>query len=127
VRGELPGVLREAGVPLIYGTVRLIERDTDTLLAWAREPWACVIVNLCTEHTPEGLERAASAFRSLIGLALPRGGSYFPTYHRWATLEQLLAAHPRFPDFVDAKRRLDPGGVFRSDWYRHYAALLDRA
>ena len=119
--------LREAGVPLIYGTVRLIERDTDTVLAWAREPWACVIVNLCTEHTPEGIDRSASAFRSLIDAALARGGSYFPTYHRWATIEQLLAAHPRFPELVEAKRRHDPDGIFQSDWYRHYAALLDRA
>ena len=121
---DAAGVLRETGVPLIYGTVRLIERDTDTVLAWAREPWACVIVNLCTEHTPKGIDRSASAFRSLIDVALARGGSYFPTYHRWATVEQLVAAHPRFPELVDAKRRLDPDGLFQSDWYRHYAALI---
>ena len=121
---DAAGVLRETGVPLIYGTVRLIERDTDTVLAWAREPWACVILNLCTEHTPKGIDRSASAFRSLIDVALARGGSYFPTYHRWATVEQLVAAHPRFPEFVDAKRRLDPDGLFQSDWYRHYAALI---
>jgi FAD/FMN-containing dehydrogenase len=118
-------LLRGGEVPLIYGTVRLIERDTDSLLAWAREPWACVIFNLCTEHTRQGIERSAMAFRSLIDLALARGGSYFPTYHRWATLGQLLQAHPRFPDLVAAKRRHDPAGRFQSDWYRHYAGLLD--
>jgi FAD/FMN-containing dehydrogenase len=117
--------LRDAAVPVIYGTVRLIERDTDSFLAWAREPWACVIFNLCTEHTPDGIDRSAPAFRALIDLALARGGSYFPTYHRWATLDQLLAAHPRFPEFIRAKRRVDPGGVFQSDWYRHYTGLLD--
>jgi FAD/FMN-containing dehydrogenase len=117
--------LRDAAVPVIYGTVRLIERDTDSFLAWAREPWACVIFNLCTEHTPGGIDRSAAAFRALIDLALARGGSYFPTYHRWATLDQLLAAHPRFPEFVQAKRRIDPGGVFESEWFRHYAGLLD--
>jgi FAD/FMN-containing dehydrogenase len=117
--------LRDAAVPVIYGTVRLIERDTDSFLAWAREPWACVIFNLCTEHTPGGIDRSATAFRALIDLALPRRGSYFPTYHRWATIDQLLAAHPRFPGFVQAKRRLDQGGLFQSDWFRHYAGLLD--
>jgi FAD/FMN-containing dehydrogenase len=117
--------LRDAAAPVIYGTVRLIERDTDSLLAWAREPWACVIFNLCTEHSPAGIDRSAEAFRTLIDLALARGGSYFPTYHRWATLEQLLAAHPRFPEFIQAKRRIDPGGLFQSEWYRHYAGLLD--
>jgi FAD/FMN-containing dehydrogenase len=119
------GVLREARMPVIYGTVRLVERDTDTLLAWAREPWACVIFNLCVEHTPAGIDLAGVAFRGLIDAAIALGGSYFLTYHRWATLDQLLAAHPRFPEFVAAKRRLDPEGLFQSDWYRHYAELLD--
>jgi FAD/FMN-containing dehydrogenase len=118
-------VLREASTPVIYGTVRLIERDTDSVLAWARESWACVIFNLCVEHTPPGIERAAAAFRGLIDAALARGGSYFLTYHRWATLDQLLAAHPRFPEFVAGQRRLDPQGLFQSDWYRHYTELLD--
>ena len=91
--------------PVIYGTVRLIERDEDSFLAWAREPWACVVVNLCTSHTPAGIARAAGAFRWLIDLAKERGGSYFLTYHRWATREQVEACHPRFRAFLDAKRR----------------------
>ena len=112
------------GNELIYGTVRLIERDTESFLAWAREPWACVIFNLCVEHSPQGLERAAAAFRWLIDLAIERGGSYFPTYHRWATREQAEICHPRLREFLLAKRRHDPDEVFQSDWYRHYRGLL---
>jgi FAD/FMN-containing dehydrogenase len=122
---DASGLLRDARVPVIYGTVRLIERDTETYLAWAREPWACIIFNVCTEHTPEGIHRSTAAFRGLIDLAVTRGGSYFLTYHRWATVEQLLAAHPRFPGFLAEKRRLDPAESFQSDWYRHYAKRLD--
>ncbi len=118
-------LLRSAQVPVIYGTVRVIERDTDSLLAWAREPWACVIFNLCTEHSPAGIDRSAGAFRALIDRAIARGGSYFLTYHRWATIGQLVTCHPRFPEFVSAKRRLDPDELFQSDWYRHYAGALD--
>jgi len=112
------------GNELIYGTVRLIERDTESFLAWAREPWACVIFNLCVEHSPQGLERAAAAFRWLIDLAIERGGSYFPTYHRWATREQAEICHPRLREFLLAKRWHDPDEVFQSDWYRHYRGLF---
>jgi FAD/FMN-containing dehydrogenase len=122
---DASAALREAQVPVIYGTVRLIERDTDSFLAWAREPWACIIFNLCTEHTPDGIDRSAAVFRALIDLAIARGGSYFLTYHRWATLDQLVACHPRFREFVQAKRRVDPDGLLQSDWFRHYAELLD--
>ncbi|MGH3135770.1 MAG: FAD-binding oxidoreductase [Gaiellaceae bacterium] len=116
---------REGGVDAIYGTIRLIERDEDSFLAWAREPWACVIFNLHTVHTDEGLEQSANAFRRLIDRASDRGGSYFLTYHRWATREQVERCYPRFPAFLEAKQRLDPGERFQSDWYRHHKRLFE--
>jgi FAD/FMN-containing dehydrogenase len=111
---------REAGVDVIYGTVRLIERDDESFLAWARDRWACVIFNLHTVHTPEGLRHSADAFRRLIDLASARGGSYFLTYHRWATPEQVEACYPQFREFLAHKLRHDPDERFQSDWYRHY-------
>ncbi len=106
-------------VDLIYGTIRLIERDTETFLAWAREPWACVVFNLHTQHDAASLERTAADFRRLIDRALAYGGSYFLTYHRWASPRQIQACHPRFVEFLEAKRRHDPREVFQNDWYRH--------
>ena len=44
---------RQHGVQVIYGTIRLIERDTESFLAWAREPWVCTVMNLHVDHTPE--------------------------------------------------------------------------
>lgn len=112
------------GVDVIYGTVRLVERDDEAFLGWARDRWACVIFNIHTVHTPEGLEHAAAAFRRLIDHAIARGGSYFLTYHRWATAEQLEACHPRIRAFFELKLKYDPGEVFQSDWYRHYRDAL---
>lgn len=121
------GVLHETEVEVLYGTVRLIERDDETLLAWAREPWACTIVNLLVEHTAAGRERAMRAFRGLIDAALANGGSYYLTYHRWATDEQLhAAAHPRIGEFVERKHTFDPDHVFDSDWYRQVREQVAR-
>lgn len=116
--------LRPLGIPVIYGTVRLIERDEESALAWAREDFACVIFNLHTEHHEDGIAHAADAFRMLIDLALSFGGSYFLTYHRWATRAQLLQAYPGFPDFLRAKDRYDPEGRFQSQWWRHHRDLF---
>ena len=108
---------------IIYGTVRIIERDDETMLAWAREPWACVVFNLHVDHTEAGLRKAQHDFRMLIDRAAELGGSYYLTYHRWATREQLVRCHPRMREFLRAKREHDPNGVFRSDWYEHHARL----
>ncbi len=129
-RERLPDFLRSASKHLrdcqanvIYGTVRLIERDTESALPWAREPWACIVFNLHVDHTPAGIARAADQFRGLIDCALAFGGSYYLTYHRWATQNQALAAHPRLPAFIRQKRETDPSGVFQSDWFRRVANL----
>ena len=117
--------LRELEADVVYGTVRLIERDDETLLAWAREPWACVVLNLHIEHTPLEVRRAAVAFRRLIDLALERGGSFYLTYHRWATRQQLLAAYPQLPAFLDEKQRHDPEERLQSDWYRWLSSTVE--
>jgi FAD/FMN-containing dehydrogenase len=114
-------LLRENHADLIYGTIRLIERDDETLLAWAREPWACIIFNLHVTHSADGIARSADTFRGLIDLAIAHGGSYYLTYHRWATPSQLRRCHPRFDEFVALKQRVDPQSRFQSDWFRHYA------
>ena len=113
------------GMDIVYGTVRLIERDDETVLAWAREPWACVVFNLHVDHTPRGVATAAGHFRRLIDRAIDQGGSYYLTYHRWATAAQARAGHPRLVEFLQRKRTYDPDGLFQSDWYRHHVNLLE--
>jgi FAD/FMN-containing dehydrogenase len=116
--------LRSCSANVIYGTVRLIEPDNETALAWAREPWACIIFNLHVDHEPRQIAHAKDAFCGLIDCALAFKGSYYLTYHRWATKSQVLAAHPALPEVFAAKLGLDPAGTFQSDWYRHHRELI---
>jgi len=118
--------LRDGDPQVVYGTIRLVERDDEAVLAWAREPWACIIFNLHTPHDEAGLASSAEAFGLLIDIAHAHGGSFYLTYHRFASIAQIEACHPRFREFVEAKRRFDPDERFTSDWYRHYAAAIGR-
>jgi FAD/FMN-containing dehydrogenase len=112
------------GVDFIYGTIRLIEKEQDSALPWARESWACVIFNLHVDHRPQDVERAGTHFRRLIDHALRHDGSYFLTYHRFASAAQIEAAHPGIRGFLAAKQAMDPQGVLQSDWYRHTRELF---
>jgi hypothetical protein len=122
--GEAAHELRRLAAEVIYGTVRWIEKDGESLLAWARERWACIVFNLHVDHSEEGKARAAQAFGRLIDLAVAKGGSFFLTYHRWAHREQVEACHPRLADFLAAKLDYDPAERFASDWYHHHKRLL---
>ena len=118
---------RKHHVNVIYGTIRLIERDDVSFLPWASESWACVIFNLHTVHTSDGIAHSAEAFRRLIDLAIERDGKYYLTYHRWATREQVERCYPQLRQFLKLKREYDPDERFQSDWYRHYRNLLFNA
>ena len=109
---------------VVYGTVRLIEAEDETLLRWARDDYACIIFNLLVEHSPEGISRAKEQFRALTDCALERDGSFYLTYHRWARRDQVERAYPQFSRFLELKEQLDPNGVFGSDWYRHHRELF---
>ena len=115
---------RRNTVEIIYGTIRLIERDDESFLPWARDRYACVIFNLHTAHTPAGLAHSADAFRRLIDLAVALDGSYYLTYHRHARADQVLACYPRFIDMLRKKREYDPEERFQSEWYRCYRSMF---
>ena len=115
---------RQHKVQLIYGTIRLIERDAESFLAWAREPWICTVMNLHVDHHPG---------------RHPQGGNRFPPADRprhraWRQLfpdlsslgrtqagRSLLSANGGIPA---RKRQHDPREVFQSEWYRHYKQMF---
>ena len=121
---EVAAAFRINGVPIVYGTVRLIEQDDESVLAWAKQPYACIIFNLHVVHTPQGIARAAQAFRDLIDMGLKRGGRYYLTYHRHARRDQVEACYPQLPEFLRMKRKYDPEERFQSEWYRHYKQMF---
>ncbi len=115
---------RKNQIVLIYGTVRLIERDDESFLAWAKQPYACTIFNLHTVHSTEGLRRSEDAFRRLIDMAARRGGTYYLTYHRYSTRNQVEICYPQFAEFLRLKKKYDSEEIFQSDWYRHYRTMF---
>jgi FAD/FMN-containing dehydrogenase len=115
---------RKNGTNLVYGTVRLIEKDTESFLAWAKQNYAATVFNFHVDHTPEGIEKAKGQFQHIIDRALEHGGSYFLTYHRWARKDQVLKAYPQMLKFLQLKKKYDPEERFQSDWYRHYREMF---
>jgi len=60
-------------------------------------------------------------------MAMRRGGSYYLTYSRDATREQVESCYPQFNDFLKLKIKYDPEERFQSDWYRHYKKLFEES
>jgi hypothetical protein len=65
------------------------------------------------------LKIASDKFRSLIDLAIAYDGTYYLTYHRYATEQQLRTCYPEFDAWLKEKQQFDPGTKFWSDWLGH--------
>src|SRR5262249_3432527 len=100
-----------------------IEKDRDSFLAWAKKNYACVIFTPHTSSDTRALHKTGESCRQLIRAATKRGGSFYLTYNRFATREDLSRAYPQFPKFLDMKRQHDPTDTLQSEWYRHYKGL----
>ncbi|WP_254509496.1 hypothetical protein [Anatilimnocola floriformis] len=116
--------LADRKADITYGTIRFIEADEETFLPWARQKSVCVVCNLHVRHTEEGIAKAKADFRKILDRVIEFKGSFFLTYHRWATPEQVSACYPNIRDFFRLKRKYDPSERFQSEWYRQYAAVF---
>lgn len=51
-----------------FGTVRLVEQDDERFLAWAKQPYACIIFNLHTVRGAIRLKESIHSFPNFCGL-----------------------------------------------------------
>jgi FAD/FMN-containing dehydrogenase len=56
----------------------------------------------------------------MIDAALECGGRYYLPYRLHATMEQFRRAYPQADAFFAMKRKYDPDGVFRNQFYLKY-------
>jgi FAD/FMN-containing dehydrogenase len=120
---EARRILLTAGTPLVYGTVRFTEQDKDSFLAWAKKRYACVVFSPHTSGETQALKKTGEVCKQIIRAANKRGGSFYLTYNRFATRDELASAYPQFPDFLNLKKQHDPREIFQSDWYKYYKGL----
>jgi FAD/FMN-containing dehydrogenase len=123
VLGEMREYARRDEVDIVSATIRMVEQDKESFLAWARKPYACLSLNVHLEHSTRGMIRAGDAFRRLIDIGLRHGGSFHPAYHRHALRRQMDVCFPQFQDFLKLKHKYDPAEFFQSDWYKHYKSM----
>jgi FAD/FMN-containing dehydrogenase len=109
---------------LLNLTLRWVEADTVSLLAFAPEPRIALVMffsQLMTAGAEADMRRLTER---LIDAALAAGGSFYLPYRLHARPDQVLKAYPRLAAFVEAKRQWDPQLRFRNQmWDRYFGAI----
>ena len=109
---------------LLNVTVRFVNTDKDSVLAYASEPRIASVMLFSQEKTERGEADMAWMTRRLIERVLAIGGSYYLPYRPHASLDQLKRAYPRAAEFAAFKRQLDTNMIFRNKvWDRYFSKL----
>ena len=105
-------------------TLRFIDTDPESWLSYAPVPRIAAVMSFSQEMTERAEADMARMTRQLIDGITAIGGTYYLPYRPHATVEQLVAAYPRAPQFAAAKRSLDPGLLFRNNLWDSYLEVL---
>jgi FAD/FMN-containing dehydrogenase len=114
-------ILRETGaIDLLNVTLRSVQRDDDTILAYARQDEIGLVMLFRYPTTFKSDARMRVITERLIDAALACDGSYYLPYRPHATLEQFRHAYPRYEEFYKIKRKYDATELFENLFYRDY-------
>ena len=109
---------------LLNITLRFVDTDRDSVLAYAPDPRIAAVLLFSQEKTVRGEADMARMTHALIDRVLDLGGTYYLPYRLHASLAQLSRGYPRAGMFAAKKRVADPGLLFRNALWDGYFAKL---
>ena len=105
-------------------TLRFVDTDRDSTLAYATVPRIAAVMLFSQEKTMRGEADMARMTEALIERVLEIGGAYYLPYRPHARLDQLTRCYARAGEFTEAKRKADPGLLFRNGLWDNYLAKI---
>jgi FAD/FMN-containing dehydrogenase len=109
---------------LLNITLRYVDADRDSVLAYAPDPRIAAVMLFSQEKTMRGEADMARMTHALIERVLDLGGTYYLPYRPHASLDQLTRGYPAAVAFAARKREVDPGLLFRNQLWDGYLAKL---
>jgi len=119
-RMVIPGSYQQ----LLNVTLRYVNADRDSVMAYAPEPRIAAVLLFSQEKTARAEADMARITRALIEQVLDLGGTYYLPYRPHASVDQLSRGYPRAPEFAATKRALDRDLLFRNQLWDGYLAKL---
>jgi FAD/FMN-containing dehydrogenase len=119
-REVIPGSFQE----FLNVTLRFVDTDPDSWLAYAPVPRIAAVMSFSQEMTARAEADMQRMTQELIAGVNAIGGTYYLPYRPHARQDQLAQAYPRAAEFVAAKRALDPNLVLRNNLWDSYLRVL---
>ncbi len=109
---------------LLNITLRFVDTDKDSVLAYATEPRIAAVMLFSQEKSGRGEADMARMTSALIERVLAIGGTYYLPYRPHASLDQFKRGYTRHAEFVAKKRLIDPSLTFRNGLWDNYLSKV---
>ncbi|MGZ3690441.1 MAG: FAD-binding oxidoreductase, partial [Pseudobdellovibrio sp.] len=124
---KMRDVFKKHDVEVFNVSIRHALPDTGSLLAWAQQEVFAFVVYYRQGTRPEDREEVGRWTREMISEVLSVGGRYYLPYQIQATDDQFHRAYPRYQEYFDMKKKVDPEYRFTNKlWDRYYVSLPDK-
>lgn len=117
-------VIRASFQELMNITLRFVDTDQDSVLAYATTPRVAAVLLFSQEKTTRGEADMARMTSALIERVLAIGGTYYLPYRPHATLDQFRRGYSRHAEFAALKRKYDPKQLFRNGFWDYYVSKI---
>jgi FAD/FMN-containing dehydrogenase len=117
-------VIRGSFQELLNITLRFVDTDQDSVLAYATTPRVAAVLLFSQEKTTRGEADMARMTSALIERVLAIGGTYYLPYRPHATVDQFKRGYARHAEFAALKRRYDPELLFRNGFWDYYVSKI---
>ncbi|WP_407158359.1 FAD-dependent oxidoreductase [Bradyrhizobium sp. STM 3557] len=115
-------IIPKARAEFLNVTLRNVAEDRTPALTIAAERRIAAVMSFSQETSPEGEIDMMRMTEALIDRVIAIGGTFYLPYRLHARRDQVEKAYPATADFVAAKRRYDPGLLFRNVMWDAYFA-----
>jgi FAD/FMN-containing dehydrogenase len=113
-------ILERRRVNLLNVTVRYQPANSEAFLSYSRQESFALVLYINQGLTPDGIREARDWTRELVDLCLSLNGTFYLTYQRYPTPQQVRRAYPMLDEFVGEKRKWDPAERFTNRFYETY-------
>lgn len=117
---DIKPVLKSSGLDLLNITIRVVKKDEDSYMNYARED-VFGFVFLFNQKKTEKQEQAMKLLTNrLVDVALKNEGTFYLPYRLHIDKEKMRKVYPQAESFFELKRKYDPQELFDNKFYQHY-------
>lgn len=117
---ELRHVIEEEKPNLLNVTIRILPKDEDSVLAYAKEDSFGLVLYFNHDLSPEAQQTLDQVTTRLTQSATNLNGSFYLPYQLTYSKETLQKAYPKINNFLKTKLKYDPTELLQNSWYQKY-------